>query len=120
MIRYTKSQQIYMRIRNDLISTEWIESSGDKAIVMILSRFKWISDKHLRFVNRSNLDCIFEIKTTDPNDLREEDRFLELISVAKIDNEYRNLMRLDCPHMMDHQNMLLPNDTIERLIRCNQ
>ena len=109
-----------MRIRNDLISTEWTDSSGDKAILLILSRFKWVSDKRIRFINRSNLDCIFEIKTTDPRDKKVEARYLELISVAKVDNEFRNLQSLDCPHMIDHPNMLLPNDTIERLIRCNQ
>ena len=109
-----------MRIRNDLISTEWTDNTGDKAILLILSRFKWISDKRIRFINQSNLDCIFEIKTNDSSDKRVEARYLELISVAKVDNEFRNLKKLDCPHMMDHPNMLLPNDTIERLIRCNQ
>ena len=51
LIRHTHNQQIYMKIRNDLISTEWFRKSGEKAILLILSRFKWISDKRIRFIN---------------------------------------------------------------------
>ena len=109
-----------MYIRNDLISTDWLRRSGEKAILIILSRFKWINDKHIRFINQSNLDCIFEIKTTDPEDKKVEARYLELISVAKVDNEFRNLHKLDSSHMIDDPNQLQPNDIIERLNRCNQ
>ena len=109
-----------MYIRNDLISTDWLRRSGEKAIILILSRFKWVTDKRIRFINQSNLDCIFEIKSHDPEDRTVEDRYLELISAAKLDNDLRNRHKLDCPHMMDDPNVLEPNDTIERLNRCNQ
>ena len=79
-----------------------------------------MSDKHLRFINESNLDCIYEIKTTDPEDKSVDARYLELISVAKVDNEFRNIHNIDSPHMIDDPNQLQQNDVIERLIRMNQ
>lgn len=38
---------------------------GTKAIKIITSRFKWISDTKFRFINQSNIDCIFEIVETE-------------------------------------------------------
>ena len=63
-----------------------------------------MSDRRIRFINEGNLDCIFEIRTTDPTDQSVEARYLELISVAKIDNEFRNLTKIDSPHMIDEPN----------------
>ena len=37
---------------------------GTKAIKIIASRFKWLSDTKFCFINQSNIDCIFEIVTT--------------------------------------------------------
>ena len=109
-----------MYIKRDLISTDWLQIKGEQAIKIICSRFKWESENRLRFVNASNLDCIFEIRTTDPKDEDINARYLELVSAVKIDNEHKNFYRLDSNHFLDQPVELLSNDILERLIRTNQ
>ena len=101
VIRETSTQFIYMYIKRDLISTDWLQIKGEQAIKIICSRFKWESENRLRFVNASNLDCIFEIRTTDPKDEDINARYLELVSAVKIDNEHKNFYRLDSNHLLD-------------------
>ena len=109
-----------MYLRKDLISTDWLQKSGSQAIKIIGSRFKWESEKHIRFVNQSNLDCIFEIRTTDPLDEDIDARYLELISAVKIDNEHKNFRRLDSNHLLEEPVEFSKNNVLERLIRKNQ
>lgn len=63
-----------------------------EAILMIASRFKWISETELNFVSVENFDTIFAMRETNfGNDkARVEDRRLEQISSVKIDNLYEN------------------------------
>ena len=39
------------------------------AIKIICSRIKWESERILRIVNESNIDCLFEMRTSDPDDM---------------------------------------------------
>jgi len=64
----------------------WNAKSGLTAVKILGSRFKWMSEKRFRIINQTNLDCLFELCSTDPEDRSLEDRYLKLISVAKIDN----------------------------------
>lgn len=54
-----------MRIPKDLIDTKWNGMGGEKAIQLIASRFKWISEDSFRIINESNMDCIFQICSYD-------------------------------------------------------
>ena len=90
-----------MYIRKDLISTNWPGLRGERALKLIYSRFKWESESRLRFINSANLDCIFEIRSTDPKDESVESRYLQLISAVKIDNKFDNQKNLDSPHVFD-------------------
>ena len=75
-----------MYIPNDLISFVWNQTEEQDAIKLILSRIKWHDERTLRIINASNIDCLFELSSTDPKDLHEKDRFLKLISHVKVDN----------------------------------
>ena len=67
-----------MNIPTDLINTvisveqdgQTIKIEGQKAIKIICSRMKWEGERLLRIINQSNIDCLFEMKTTDPDDKR--------------------------------------------------
>ena len=64
-----------------------------EAILMIASRFKWISETELNFVSVENFDTIFAMRETNVgifDKARVEDRRLEQISSVKIDNLYEN------------------------------
>lgn len=108
-----------MTIPKDLISTKWKKVKGEDAIKIIVSRFKWESEKVFRVVNVANLDCWYEIRSHDPNDAEVEQRHCVLISVTKIDNCIENLVRLDCPHFLSHKSSLPVQSVLKRLIRCN-
>ena len=75
-------------------------------------------------LNSANLDCIFEIVTTDGRDgkyaYRHQDRMLKLISATKVDNLFENRTNLDSKHMFLHRCYLEPRDVLERLIRMSQ
>ena len=110
-----------MIIPNDLVSMEeWDYAEGQGAIQIICSRTMWYSERHLLIINESNIECIFELCTTDKNDQSMEARYLKLVSSVKIDNEYENMRRRDSPHMIMQPTQLEPRDVIERLIRRNQ
>ena len=73
MIREVDGQKLYMNIPKDLLKTQWRGQSGWKAIQIIVSRFQWVTESVIRFVNESNLDCLLEIvpneaaKSSDKN-----------------------------------------------------
>ena len=67
--------------------------------MLICSRFQWISEKVLRFVNESNIDSLFEICSVDPLDKRIDCRKLKLISAVKVDNLYENINKIDSNHI---------------------
>ena len=75
---------------------------GEPALKLILSRIKWKSDRIIHIVNASNLDCYFELCSTDESDNDPTKRYLKLLSAVKIDNEFENMKKMDSPHMMDH------------------
>jgi len=54
----------------------------------------------LRIINEGNIECIFEICSSDPSDKDPSLRYLKLRSSVKIDNEYENMTRRDSPHMI--------------------
>ena len=101
LIRKTRTQEIYMIIPNDLVSMEeWDYAEGQGAIQIICSRTMWYSEKQLLIINESNIECIFDLCTTDPKDESMDARYLKLVSSVKIDNEYENMRRRDSPHMI--------------------
>ena len=77
---------MYYSFPKDLVNTMWNGKSGLTSVLILGSRFKWMSEKTFRIVNRSNLDCLFEMCTTDPDDASIEARYLKLKSVVKVDN----------------------------------
>lgn len=84
------------------------------------SRISWEDENIIRVINESNLDCLFEICSTDPKDEDMKARYLKLLSVAKVDNLHGNINQLDSPHELKHKNTLESRDVLERLIRTNQ
>ena len=119
-IRECRNLHIYMEIPKDLVDTAWNKMSGEFALKLSLSRVKWKTDRIIHIVNASNLDCYFELCSTDPSDSDPTKRYLKLLSAVKIDNEYENMTKMDSPHMMDHPVSLQSRDVLERLIRTNQ
>ena len=75
---------------------------GEKAIRIICSRFKWVTDTQIRILNESNIDCLFDICTDDPEDKDIDARYLKLISVVKVDNELQNRNKLNSNHYYHH------------------
>ena len=110
-----------MYLPGDLVSTSFgTESEGQKAIQIICSRMKWETERRLRIVNESNLDCLFEMRNDDPDDEFIEDRYLKLLSVVKIDNQHENMNGIDSPHLLEERVFLETRDVLERLIRMSQ
>ena len=79
---------------------EWDYAEGQGAIQIICSRTKWYSERRLLIINESNIECIFELSTTDPKDQSVEARYLKLISSVKIDNEFENMRRRESPQII--------------------
>lgn len=111
LIRHSATQHIYMKIPRDLIDTTWNGMGGEKAIQMIASRFKWISEDSFRIINESNMDCIFEICSSeesaisaeaslDADQAAAERRYLKLVSCVKLDNRFENQKKLDARHFI--------------------
>ena len=120
MIKETESEYIYFNVPKDLMSTNWNNLVGESALKIICSRFKWESERVFRVVNSSNLDCLFEICSSDKLDRDIKQRYLKLLSCVKVDNLHENQIRLDSPHLLSHRTILEDDDVLERLIRVNQ
>ena len=121
MIRETKSQEIYLEIPKDLVNMqEWDFAEGQGAIQIICSRIMWLDEKRLKIINESNIECIFEIVTSDPKSNDISTRHLKLVSSVKIDNEYENMRERNSPHMIMQPVPLAHRDVLERLVRMNQ
>ena len=120
VIKESKNQFVYYTFPRDLINTLWNNNSGEKALKIIASRFKWQEEHVIRIINRSNIDCIFELTSTDPTDQDKSQRYLKLISSVKIDNLHVNTQNLDSPHLFFEPETLATEDVLERLIRQNQ
>ena len=116
-IKEAETQFLYMYIPSDLISTAWNQSEGEMAIKIICSRIKWESERVLRIINESNIDCLFEMQSTDPEDKEPSSRYLKLISTVKVDNSYENLQQLDSNHFFSDKSVLESRDVLDRLIR---
>ena len=119
-IKETQTQFVYFYFPKDLINIVWEGLSSKTAVSLLASRFKWISEKSFRIVNKSNLDCLFEICSNDPLDQNIESRFLRLISVAKVDNMHQNSVTLDSKHLIDEAKQLSSEDVLNRLCRKSQ
>ena len=119
-IKETETQFVYFNFPKDLIDTLWNGQSGHMAVALLSSRFKWITEKSFRIVNKSNLDCLFEICSKDPEDRSIDARYLKLISVAKVDNLHQNTERLDAAHLIDEPQTLEAADVLNRLARVSQ
>ena len=65
-----------MEIPKDLIDTAWNKMEGEFALKLILSRIRWKTDRIIHIVNASNLDCYFELCTSDPEDKDPTKRYL--------------------------------------------
>ena len=120
MIRQTCDASIYLKIPYDLLDTSYKMTMGELSIKMICSRIRWESEKRLRIVNQNDLDCIFEICTTDPEDLDIDARYLKLISASKIDNLQVDSGNFNSPHMLCHLENLDGPDVMTRLVRANR
>ena len=60
---------MYMAIPIDLLNLKSEAMESDKLITIAFSRFKWESERVFRIVNiAENLDCMFEMYSTDPLD----------------------------------------------------
>lgn len=90
MIKEAETQFVYLNVPKDLMSTVWNSLEGEDSLKLICSRFKWESERVFRIVNQSNLDCLFEMCTTDPADRDISKRYLKLISCVKVDNLHEN------------------------------
>ena len=120
IIRECETQNVYLRIPKDLLNTVWNGREGEGAIKIICSRMTWLSERVLRIVNEENLDCLFEMTSTDPKDETIEARHLKLLSIVKIDNLLENTIMRDSPHLIMHRTPMQPRDVLDRLIRMNQ
>jgi hypothetical protein len=120
LIRKTSTQEVYLRIPTDLINTVLNQTNEKAGISIICSRIKWESERILRIVNQSNLDCFFELSSTDRTDMDINARYLKLISVSKFDNLHINQTKMDSPHLLCQPSELKSRNVLERLIRINQ
>ena len=100
MIREVDGQKLYMNIPKDLLKMHWRGHSNEKAIKLIVSRFQWVTEEVIRFVNESNLDCLLEITTDDAAEKVEDRKYLKLLSAVKIDNLFENMYEIDSPHLI--------------------
>ena len=80
----------------------------------------WLEEKRLKIINESNIECIFDIVTSDPKSNDISTRYLKLVSSVKIDNEYENMRERNSPHMIMQPAPLEHRDVLERLVRMNQ
>ena len=71
-------------------------------------------------MNKSNLDCLFQICSTDSQNLTIESRYLRLMSVVKVDNMHQNMTELDSPHLIDDPQILEIDDVLNRIVRISQ
>lgn len=122
IIRNTKDDSIYMRIPEDLISTD-IEQQGHRGekVKLACSRICWYTESNdqryrLRIINKANLDCIFEIENQE-NDKAPK---LKLISAVKIDNVIENVEKLTSNHLVYDSRYYEPDSVLPRLIRMSQ
>ena len=101
---------------------EWDNAEGQGAIQIICSRIMWMTESRLKIINESNIECIFDIKSSSnhPAKNNKNTRYLQLVSSVKIDNEYENMRRRNSPHMIIEPIPLESRDVLERLIRMNQ
>ena len=74
----------------------------------------------MRIVNESNIDCLFEMRTTDPDDKDSAKRYLKLLSAVKVDNQHENMTQLDSNHYLLDKKLNQPRDVLDRLIRMSQ
>lgn len=112
---------VYMTIPADLLSIDWNNLEKKAALQLICSRFKWESERTFRIVNRSNMDCLFEMCTRDGKQDKDiKNRYLKLLSCVKVDNHHENMYKLDSPHLLLDRHPLEDRDVLERLIRMNQ
>jgi len=79
-----------------------------------------MTERRLKIINESNIECLFDIVSSDPNDMDKKARRLVLTSSVKIDNEFENMRKQDSPHMILQPLPLEHEDVLERLIRMNQ
>lgn len=79
-----------------------------------------MTERRLKIINESNIECLFDIVSSDPQDKHKKDRRLVLMSSVKIDNEFENMVKQDSPHMILQPVPLEHEDVLERLIRMNQ
>ena len=111
-----------MKIPEDMIYIYKKMSSGPDGLKLLFSRMRWEPDQNerrLRILTENNLDCIFEMSSTDPTDKDPKQRYLKLISVCKIDNLYTDTDNLDSHHFYHEPFTLKTRDVLERLIRMN-
>lgn len=109
-----------MYIPKDLLDTTLSSVTSEASVKIICSRVAWKSENQLRIVNLGDIDCIFELSSTDPEDKDPDARYLKLVSVSKIDNLHVNKLRMDVPHMIHHPMYLRARNVLARLIRINQ
>lgn len=118
----TETQEVYFSLPSDMINTEWRDLNDVQAIDMIFSRMKWVNDEselRLRIVTQTNLDCVFEICSTDMEDKDQSQRFMKLLSACRIDNMHTDNFRANSPHYFLDPFSVTTRLVTERLIRKN-
>ena len=116
LIRDTESQDMFLKVPGDLIKMSFGDvPSRTAAIKIIFSRMRWESERVLRVVNESNMDCLLEIVDGGSGNRR-----LKLLSAVKVDNLWENHFRLDSRHLLSDRKSLAPRDVLARLIRRTQ
>ena len=91
-----------------------------EALRMVFSRLRWqpdMSEKRIRILTPTNLDCIFEISGDKSSDSKP---FLKLISVCKVDNLNTDIDELNSPHYFHDPYQIPTKNITDRLIRMNQ
>lgn len=87
---------------------------------MTFSKICWYAERQIRIITNQNIDCIMEMRSTDPLDLDPKQRYLKMISVSKFDNLHTNMYKLNSVHLHHQPFTLQPRDVLERLIRVSQ
>ena len=109
-----------MNIPADFISLAQDNEVSRMSIELVFSKIKWHDERTIRYLNSSNLDCLFELASTDPDDKDMNARYLKLLSIVKIDNQHENIKKPDSKHFFWERKDLEQRDVLERLIRMNQ
>ena len=99
-IRITETQELAYEIPQDLLDLTIDFKKSFDACQVIASRIWFHDERHLRIINKYQVDCMFRI---DPRDPDKDDASLitfDLVSAVKVDNMHTNINTRDNDHVM--------------------